>query len=104
MRKSMTFHQLSHVRFGFSKRRRRPSMLHRTHRVQLITLLAFALALAPQGARTILADDARCFPETGQCISGRFRSFWEENGGLAVFGYPIAAPSPEINRDDDQLY
>jgi peptidoglycan/xylan/chitin deacetylase (PgdA/CDA1 family) len=23
------------------------------------------------------------------CIEGRFRQFWEQNGGLAVFGYPI---------------
>lgn len=46
--------------------------------------------------RTALANDARCFPETGQCISGRFRSFWEENGGLPVFGYPIAAPAQRL--------
>ncbi len=51
-----------------------------------------------------MAADERCFPATGQCISGRFLSFWEENGGLAVFGYPIAAPSQEINRDDGQPY
>ena len=79
-------------------------MVHRTRHVQLLTLFAFALSLAPHGARMAPADDVRCFPETGQCISGRFRSFWEENGGLAVFGYPIAAPSPKINRDDGQLY
>jgi hypothetical protein len=75
-------------------------MLDRTRRVQLFTLLAFALSLAPHGARTALADDARCFPETGQCISGRFHSFWEENGGLAVFGYPIAA----LLTDQDDVY
>ncbi|MCS6940303.1 MAG: class F sortase [Roseiflexaceae bacterium] len=31
----------------------------------------------------------RCFVETGYCISGRIREFWEQNGGLRVFGYPI---------------
>lgn len=31
----------------------------------------------------------RCFAETGYCIDGRMREFWEENGGLAVFGLPI---------------
>ncbi|MGQ9549487.1 MAG: class F sortase [Roseiflexus sp.] len=31
----------------------------------------------------------RCFAETGYCISGRIREFWEQNGGLRVFGYPI---------------
>ncbi|NOK62493.1 MAG: hypothetical protein GFH27_549293n227 [Chloroflexi bacterium AL-W] len=30
----------------------------------------------------------RCFDETGFCISGRIREFWEQSGGLPVFGYP----------------
>lgn len=33
-------------------------------------------------------SDQRCFPETGFCISGRVREFWEQNGGLPVFGFP----------------
>jgi hypothetical protein len=32
----------------------------------------------------------RCFAETGYCIDGRIREFWEQNGGLAVFGFPIS--------------
>jgi hypothetical protein len=31
----------------------------------------------------------RCFVETNQCMDGRIAEFWEQNGGLAVFGYPI---------------
>lgn len=46
---------------------------------------------------TVLAqEDERCFPETGYCISGRIRSFWEQNGGLPVFGYPIASQQEEM--------
>ena len=33
----------------------------------------------------------RCFDETGQCIDGQIRTFWERQGGIAVFGFPIAA-------------
>lgn len=33
--------------------------------------------------------DQRCFPETGFCIDGKIREFWEKNGGLAVFGFPL---------------
>ncbi len=33
----------------------------------------------------------RCFAETGQCIDGQIRTFWEGQGGIAVFGFPIAA-------------
>jgi hypothetical protein len=50
-------------------------------------LLAFGLLPAQAGAQAA----ARCFPETGFCISGSIRSYWERNGGLSVFGYPISA-------------
>ncbi|MCX7623549.1 MAG: glycoside hydrolase family protein [Thermomicrobium sp.] len=36
------------------------------------------------------ADPAvRYFPETGHTLSGPFRRYWEQNGGLAAFGYPL---------------
>jgi ELWxxDGT repeat protein len=38
---------------------------------------------------TAQATDERCFAETGFCIQGRIRTFWEANGGLPVFGFPI---------------
>ena len=40
--------------------------------------------------------DARCFPETNFCIAGRIRTYWEQNGGLPVFGYPIAAQTEAL--------
>ncbi|HEU4325123.1 MAG TPA: lamin tail domain-containing protein [Roseiflexaceae bacterium] len=52
----------------------------------LLALLAAALLL-PTAGRAQTAE--RCFPETGYCISGRIREFWEQNGGLPVFGFPI---------------
>src|SRR5262245_22929067 len=42
------------------------------------------------------AQDQRCFPETGQCISGRIREFWEQNGGLPVFGFPTTDQHEEL--------
>ena len=63
----------------------------------LAGLLALALAggslLAPGLLRA--QTDQRCFAETGQCISGRIREFWEQNGGLPVFGYPVAPQQEE---------
>jgi hypothetical protein len=53
-------------------------------------LVAALLSLAPQ--RAAAQEGQRCFPETGFCVSGPIRSYWERNGGLAVFGFPI---SPE---------
>lgn len=58
-----------------------------------IALLALA-ALAP--LRSAAAAGAeRCFPETGFCISGAIRTYWERNGGLPTFGYPITAQRTE---------
>lgn len=40
-------------------------------------------------------SDALRFPETGYSIDGRIREYWEQNGGLPVFGYPITAQQEE---------
>lgn len=61
----------------------------------------FVLKIARDEASS---DDERCFPETGQCLAGRFRAYWEQNGGLPVFGYPITAAANETNRDTNQPY
>jgi uncharacterized lipoprotein YbaY/predicted secreted protein len=39
-----------------------------------------------------------CFAETSYCISGRFLSYWRQNGGLAVFGLPISEQITENNQ------
>ncbi len=53
-----------------------------------IILIALLLGLGIQPAVPTQAA-SRCFSETNQCIDGRIREFWEQNGGLAVFGLPI---------------
>ena len=35
-------------------------------------------------------DDCQLFAETGYALCGAFKSYWEQNGGLARFGYPIS--------------
>ncbi|MBK9713968.1 MAG: hypothetical protein IPO81_22095 [Kouleothrix sp.] len=55
------------------------------------------LALLPLPASAQAAE--RCFPQTGYCISGAIRSYWERNGGLAVFGYPIGPVADEFIDD-----
>jgi uncharacterized protein YkwD len=67
--------------------------------ISLLILLTLGLPLHHASART-----ERCFPETGHCIDGRFLQFWEQHGGLPVFGYPISAAQPELNRDTGQTY
>jgi hypothetical protein len=62
-----------------------------TAMVGLSTLLGATPASAQSGER--------CFRETGFCISGPIRTYWERNGGLSVFGYPISALQTETNND-----
>ena len=35
------------------------------------------------------------FPETGHTVSGIFRQFWEQHGGIQAFGFPISEPINE---------
>jgi sortase (surface protein transpeptidase) len=59
-----------------------------------LLVLTLVLALCA-GDAAQAQGDRRCFRETGYCIAGRFREYWEQNGGLAVFGFPI---TPEQNE------
>lgn len=60
-------------------------------------LLVLVCVLAYGSEQTTQAQTGpRCFPETNQCIAGRIRQYWEQNGGLPVFGYPI---TPQITED-----
>ena len=44
------------------------------------------------------------FPETGHNVSPAFLKYWNENGGLAVFGYPISEEHTEKNPVDGKEY
>lgn len=46
-----------------------------------------------------LGPNARYFPETGHYLDGIFGSFWDQNGGLPVFGYPLTEEFVEQNVD-----
>ncbi len=62
-----------------------------------LLLLVLVCVLAYASEQTTQAQTGpRCFDETNQCIEGRIRQYWEQNGGLPVFGYPI---TPQIAED-----
>jgi hypothetical protein len=61
----------------------------------LTTLLAlFGLFAVSTVLPAASAPRTRCFSETGLCVSGSILTYWERNGGLPVFGYPISEVSP----------
>ncbi len=70
------------------------SMLAFQRSIRLIlVLLLLCAALLIRPAMLVHAQGERCFgdeaPGVTACIEGRFLTFWEANGGLAVFGYPL---------------
>jgi hypothetical protein len=48
--------------------------------------------------------DTRFFSETGHSLSVGFKQFWEQHGGLPIFGYPISEAFPAQNPIDGQWY
>ncbi len=54
--------------------------------VLMLALLLFGALPVPTQAQ----PRERCFAQTGYCVQGTFLDYWEQNGGLEVFGYPIS--------------
>ncbi len=48
--------------------------------------------------------DRTYFAATGHTLAYGFKQFWESQGGLAVFGYPISEEFTEKNPDTGQTY
>ena len=57
-------------------------------RRMIVFVIMLGLLVGMQPKHTAKAAQ-RCFTETNQCMDGRIAEFWEQNGGLAVFGFPI---------------
>jgi|GEM_PF-328654 len=49
-------------------------------------------------------DNPFKFTQTGKTIGGKFRTYWEKNGGLAQQGYPITDEFQERNLTDGKTY
>lgn len=67
----------------------------------LFAVVLFGLAGAPAAQAQ---SDQQCFPQTNFCISGRIRDFWQQNGGLDVFGFPISAQQAETVPGESGTY
>ena len=53
----------------------------------------------PQDPPTVPDPDNRYFPETKHNLRGAFRTFWNLNGGLTVFGYPLTEAFEETDSE-----
>jgi hypothetical protein len=67
------------------------------HRLSIVrSLLCLVLGFGWLGSSS--AQEEIVFPETGHRVSDRFLQFWQQQGGLAVFGYPISEQRSENGR------
>ena len=55
----------------------------------LLMVLVLVITAFPFSAITANAAPARYFAETGHNLSGGFYTYWNNHGGLDLFGYPI---------------
>lgn len=69
--------------------------MRRLSAVICVVVLLLCLGLPPHNAS---AQGQQCFPTTGFCITGRFLQYWEQNGGLSVFGYPTSEAFFDTNE------
>ena len=44
------------------------------------------------------------FAQTGHTLGGRFLSYWQQYGGLAMFGYPLSEQFQEVATTDGKTY
>ncbi len=53
-----------------------------------------------------VAQQSSChmFSETGRMVCGKFLSFWQKNGALPIFGYPISNAFSEYSEAADDTY
>ena len=76
--------------------------MHRIY-VLIITVMLGSAGFTPTSAHAQRAPLCFNVPGIPHCIEGRFREYWEQNGGLPVFGYPLTAATTERTAEGSFL-
>lgn len=71
--------------------------------ISLVILLAANL-LASFGVAEAAQTTGQFFPETGHTVSGKFLEYWQANGGLPVYGYPITEAQSELDPETGKFF
>lgn len=61
-------------------------------------------SFAPQPAPGRTESGRAYFPQTQQYLVYGFKEYWENNGGLSLFGYPISGEFQEVSPVDGKTY
>jgi hypothetical protein len=57
-----------------------------------------------QRTPAMMNPSAIYFDTTGHNLSGLFHTYWQEHGGLAIYGYPISEQFTEVSKTDGKSY
>ena len=81
----------------------------RAHSIRTLFTGAFVVllipALAAYGApRAEAQSECQTFAETGYEVCGDLLGFWNDNGGLLVFGYPIIEAAEEVSPETGDMH
>lgn len=63
------------------------STVRRSMALIIVVMLLTLIIVRPQASNA--ADPPTYYPETGHYLGGGFRDYWNANGSLQIFGYPI---------------
>ncbi len=72
----------------------------RGFRLPMALLIVASLWIGALPQPVSAQSDLRYFAETGHFLRGAFRAYWERNGGVAIFGFPI---TEEYRRSDGRI-
>ncbi len=76
----------------------------------LTALILSALLLGVAGPRLAgprlagAASNLNYYSETGHYLSGNFKTYWEQHGGLEQFGFPLTEVFVEVSPTDGKSY
>ncbi|WJW70111.1 hypothetical protein OZ401_004614 (plasmid) [Candidatus Chlorohelix allophototropha] len=82
-------------------------MKHNTYYIRwgssLMLLLTLSLSMVISNS-TLAAEGSQFFPETKHTVSGKFLEYWNNNGGLPTFGYPITDAQMETDPETGKTF
>ncbi|MBN9392045.1 MAG: S8 family serine peptidase [Chloroflexi bacterium] len=87
-----------HTEFASTRQEIQPRLVGTAAAKNLADQPAFK-RLADTGKIPTVPATAEYFDTTGHSLDGIFKTFWESNGGLALFGYPISEPFKVTDAD-----
>ncbi len=74
--------------------------------IAVIATLLLTTIFHPLSFLTASAQQSSCqiFPQTNKAVCGKFLAFWQQHGGLTVFGYPISNEFTEVSALNGEEY